>query len=382
MPIHLRVGKVFNAVCERHSLLAAGTLPGNLQGPYGASTVPLGYGGVTGGFYINRDNQPQVPAAPKLGGFYQRDACDVEAQLLAQAFAARTGQPSASQPAPSLAPDVSALPHQPASGRLATLPEVSAGLAGTSTAAGGAPHPGSRVQLPAAPSAGQHGAAGLSPPAQVPTGAGPWTAGRPLPSNAGALLGQAGQLPGGALVSGLPPPALWPTQPNQLGQPPGSYNLFPGSLGVNMAASSGVPGFGMTSLGAAGQGVQGLPGYLGQYGASNAGRGLFCMYIEASPAWWSAQAEICVKLCCALPLPQRGIVSMLQICCGHTGGGFQSAYGLQNGAVHLGSGQPTAKQGFAGLSNLQLQQRLALLQESSGVGLPGQGLQASSVTSP
>ena len=62
---------------------------------------------------------------------------------------------------------------------------------------------------------------------------------------------------------------------------------------------------------------------------------------------------------------------------GHAGNGYQSAYGLQNGAVHLGSGQPTAQQGFAGLSNLQLQQRLALLQESSGVGLPGQGLQAS-----
>lgn len=57
------------------------------------------------------------------------------------------------------------------------------------------------------------------------------------------------------------------------------------------------------------------------------------------------------------------------------GGGLQNAYGLQNGAVHLGSGQPTAQQGFAGLSNAQLQQRLALLQESSGVSLAGQGLQ-------
>lgn len=57
------------------------------------------------------------------------------------------------------------------------------------------------------------------------------------------------------------------------------------------------------------------------------------------------------------------------------GGGHQSAYGIQNGAVHLGSGQPTAQQGFAGLSNAQLQQRLALLQESSAVSLAGQGLQ-------
>ena len=68
------------------------------------------------------------------------------------------------------------------------------------------------------------------------------------------------------------------------------------------------------------------------------------------------------------------------ICSAHAGNGYQSAYGLQNGAVHLGSGQPTAQQGFAGLSNLQLQQRLALLQESSGVGLPGQGLQVSHAT--
>lgn len=57
------------------------------------------------------------------------------------------------------------------------------------------------------------------------------------------------------------------------------------------------------------------------------------------------------------------------------GGGLQSAYGIQNGAVHLGSGQPSAQQGFAGLSNGQLQQRLALLQESSGVSLAGQGPQ-------
>ena len=42
------------------------------------------YGGAEGGFYINRDKQPQVPAAPKQGGFYQRDSRDLEAQLLAQ----------------------------------------------------------------------------------------------------------------------------------------------------------------------------------------------------------------------------------------------------------------------------------------------------------
>lgn len=57
------------------------------------------------------------------------------------------------------------------------------------------------------------------------------------------------------------------------------------------------------------------------------------------------------------------------------GNGYQSAYGVQNGAVHLGSGQPTAQQGFAGLSNLQLQQRLALLQEANGLGLGVQGMQ-------
>ena len=48
---------------------------------------------------------------------------------------------------------------------------------------------------------------------------------------------------------------------------------------------------------------------------------------------------------------------------------------MQNGAVHLGSGQPTADQGFAGLSNAQLQQRLALLQQSGGLGMGAPPLQ-------
>ena len=42
------------------------------------------YGGAEGGFYIDRDRQPQLPAAPKQGGFYQRDSRDLEAQLQAQ----------------------------------------------------------------------------------------------------------------------------------------------------------------------------------------------------------------------------------------------------------------------------------------------------------
>lgn len=245
--------------------------------------MPSGYGGAAGGFYINRDKQPQVPAAPKLGGFYQRDARDVEAQLLAQAFAARTGQPAASQPALSQPPDVSALPPQSVYGRKTTRPEVSAALAGASTIAGATTHMESRAQLPAVPGAGQHGAGGLNPAAQVPTGAGPWEAGRPLPSNAGALLEQPGQLQGSTLGSGLPQAALWPTQPNQLGQQPGGYNLFPGSLGTSMAASSSMLGLGMPTLGAAGQGFQGLPGYLGQYGVSNTGRRSFCRLKQVLP---------------------------------------------------------------------------------------------------
>ena len=56
-------------------------------------------------------------------------------------------------------------------------------------------------------------------------------------------------------------------------------------------------------------------------------------------------------------------------------GGYHSGYGVQNGAVHLGSGQPTADQGFAGLSNAQLQQRLALLQQSGGLGMGAPPLQ-------
>ena len=56
-------------------------------------------------------------------------------------------------------------------------------------------------------------------------------------------------------------------------------------------------------------------------------------------------------------------------------GGYHSGYGMQNGAVHLGSGQPTADQGFAGLSNAQLQQRLALLQQSGGLGMGAPPLQ-------
>ena len=83
--------------------------------------------------------------------------------------------------------------------------------------------------------------------------------------------------------------------------------------------------------------------------------------------------EVGIMLCAAARAQHTS--RDIKICCGWAGGGYQSTYGLQNGAVHLGSGQPTAQQGFAGLSNLQLQQRLALLQESSSVGLPGQGLQ-------
>ena len=65
-------------------LSSAGAAVGNANVPYGVGTVPAMYGGVEGGFYINRDMQPQVPAAPKQGGFYQRDSRDLEAQLLAQ----------------------------------------------------------------------------------------------------------------------------------------------------------------------------------------------------------------------------------------------------------------------------------------------------------
>ena len=247
-------------------------MPSSLQGPYGVSIMPSGYEGATGGFYINKDKQPQATAAPILGGFYQRDARDVEAQLLAQAFAARMGQPAAGQPL-----DGSALPHESASGRAAA-----AGVGGASSIPGGVSHQSSRAQSPAVPSMGQHGAAGLNNAAHVPMQAGTWAAGRPVPSvpsPTGTLLGHPSQLQGSLLGSGLPQlpqPALWPTQPNQLAQQPGGYSLFPGSLGTSMAVSSGMPGLGMTNVGAAGQGLQGFPGYLGQYGASNAGRFPIC----------------------------------------------------------------------------------------------------------
>ena len=291
---------VSNEVCILYyagilpSSLHAGNVPGSLQGPYGISTLPSGYEGATGGFYINKDKQPQVPAAPKLGGFYQRDARDVEAQLLAQAYAARTGQPAASQPAPSQAPDISNLPQESAYGRSIAQPGVNVGI-------GGASSKGSRAQSPAVSSTAQHGAAGVNLTAQLPTAAGPWAAGRPLPGNAAALLGQPGQLPGSLLGSGLPQPpqpALWPTQPNQLGQQPGGYNLFPGSLGTNMAVNSSMPGLGLGlglgNLGtAAGQGLPGFPGYLGQYGAPNAGKFSF---VPRAKFFELAYAGLCLFL--------------------------------------------------------------------------------------
>ena len=253
-------------------------MPSNL-GPYGASTVPSGYEGATGGFYINREKQPQVPAAPKLGGFYQRDARDVEAQLLAQAMAARTGQPASSQPAPSQAPAISGLPQESVYGRVTAQPITNTGVAGLSQIVGRTSHQSSRAQSPAVPSAGQHGAAGTDPMAQVPMQAGPWAGAKPLPGmpgRTGAVLGQPGQPQSNLLGSGLPQlpqPALWPTQPNQLGEQPGGYSLFPGSLAPSMLVSSGMLGLGGTDLGAtAGQGLPGYPGYLGQYGASNAGK--------------------------------------------------------------------------------------------------------------
>ena len=73
--------------CASHDVClscSAGAAVGSANAPYGVGTAPAIYAGAEGGFYINRDKQPQVPAAPKQGGFYQRDSRDLEAQLLAQ----------------------------------------------------------------------------------------------------------------------------------------------------------------------------------------------------------------------------------------------------------------------------------------------------------
>ena len=107
--------------------------------PTASAPYPQGMRAQQGVSTLTRDKQPQVPAAPKLGGFYQRDARDVEAQLLAQAYAARTGQPAASQPAPSQAPDISNLPQESAYGRSIAQPGVNVGI-------GGASSKGSRAQ--------------------------------------------------------------------------------------------------------------------------------------------------------------------------------------------------------------------------------------------
>ena len=261
----------------------AGTVPGRLQGPYGVNTMPSGYEGATGGYYINKDKQPQAAAAPKLGGFYQRDARDVEAQLLAQAFAARTGQPAPGQPAlgqPALSQplDASALPHESAYGRAAAPQPGNTAGAGrqASSVPGGASHQSSgRAQSPAVPGTGQQGVAGLDHAAQAPLQAGSWAAGRPvpgMPGAAGAPLGQPGQLQGSLLGPGLPQAPLWPSQPNQLAQVLGEYGMLPGGLGTSMAGSSG-----MAALGAAGHGLVGFPGYPSQYGASTAGRVPTCI---------------------------------------------------------------------------------------------------------
>ena len=73
-----------SASCAVCCWCSAGAPAGNTNAPYGGGAVPAMYGGAEGGFYINRDRHPQVPAAPKQGGFYQRDSRDLEAQLLAQ----------------------------------------------------------------------------------------------------------------------------------------------------------------------------------------------------------------------------------------------------------------------------------------------------------
>ena len=255
-----------------------------------------------------------MPAAPKLGGFYQRDARDVEAQLLAQAMAARTGQPAAGQPALSQAPAVTALPQDSAYGRSVGQPEPTS-MGRMSTAPGGSSHQGSRAQSPAVPSADQHAVPILDPPAQGPVQAGPWAAGTPLPSGAGALFAQPGQLQGGLPGWGLPQlpqpalwpnqatqlpqPALWPNQATQLGPQPGGQSLFPGALVNNTALSSSMLGMGMPDMSSAGQGLQSYPGYLGQYGASSAGKcTLSSLLLEALlPSVWLKQG--CTLSCSA-----------------------------------------------------------------------------------
>lgn len=82
-----------SASCAVCCWCSAGAPAGDANAPYGGGAVPAMYGGAEGGFYINRDRQPQVPAAPKQGGFYQRDSRDLEAQLLAQVCSWRLWAP-------------------------------------------------------------------------------------------------------------------------------------------------------------------------------------------------------------------------------------------------------------------------------------------------
>jgi len=237
--------------------------------------VPSAYEGAAGGFYINREKQPQVPAAPKLGGFYQRDSRDLEAQLLAQALAARTGQLASSQPAMSQPPSAHIALQHSAHGRISPQPHSTSGLGGMRDVSAGMGQQGNRLQSPAVHSTAQHCAAGVGHAAQVPLQPGPWAAGRPLPSmpgDLGALSGQPGlhgRIHGSGLPQ-LPQPALWPAQPHQFGQQ-GGYNLFSGSLTSSTGVSSGLPGMGMPDLSAPGQGYHAYPEYSGQYGAPNAG---------------------------------------------------------------------------------------------------------------
>ena len=191
-----------------------------------------------------------MPPAPKLGGFYQRDSRDLEAQLLAQAFAARTGQQASDQPKSS------------------------------DPVPGAALLQGSRAQSPAVlPGAAQHSAAGTgldAQAAQAPAQPGLWAVGRPAPS----MPASSAPLPGGLrqTLDGMPgsglgqlaQPGLWQQQQTDLGMLGGqqqqNYSMFSGALGLGLPANMSMPGLSM-----AGQDAQGYAGNWGFYGAVNGG---------------------------------------------------------------------------------------------------------------
>lgn len=252
-------------------LISAGILPGTAHAGYGTGPAPAAFGGAPGGFYINR--QPALPAAPGLGGFYQRDSRELEAHLLAQVklprklshpFGLCTPIRSAKEAFSSCcyphlqlhAQALAARTGQPASSQGADQHTSNVGVGG---AVGDPGQLGSRMQSPAVPSAAQH------------SGMHPAQAQGQLP-----LSGLPGQPGSGLLGTGLPQlpqPSLWPAQPNQnmmlgqLGQQQGLNSLFPASLGFGLPGNAGMPG-----VGAAGHGFQGYSGNWAQYGATNGGK--------------------------------------------------------------------------------------------------------------